>query len=88
MDEDLVALVKDRLTISEVVEVQVLHDPSKYPVIIDPPQRPKAVPNLYVLHVRAYVLFKETKDHPKCRTHRATSSDVQFSCSANFHFIP
>ena len=35
----------DRLTISEVVEV--LRDPSKFPVITDPPQRPKAVPNLH-----------------------------------------
>ena len=54
MNKDSVALVNDRLTISEIVEV--LRDPSKYLVITDPPQRPKAVPNLhssYVLHVAA-----------------------------------
>ena len=82
MDEDSVALVKDRLTISEVVEV--LRDTSNYPVITDPHQRPKAVPNLhssYVLHVAAatYSIKRQRQDSP---------SSIQFSCSAYFHFIP
>ena len=71
MDEDSVALVKDRLMISEVVEV--LRDPS---MITDPPQRPKAVPNL---HISYLLLFQETN----LRIHPV----VRFSCSANFHFI-
>jgi len=40
MDEDSAELVRDRLTISEVVEV--LRDPAQYSVITQPPQRPKA----------------------------------------------
>ena len=86
MDEDSVALVKDRLTISEVVEV--LRDPSKYPVIADPPQRPEAVPNPHVLHVATRICTLSRNKGSKCRTRRAPSSDVQFSCSANFHLIP
>ena len=52
MDEDSVALVRDRLTISEVVEV--LRDPSQYSVITQPPQRPKA----------GHVYVFSWKDHP------------------------
>ena len=53
MDEDSVVLVRDRLTISEVVEV--LRDPSQYSVITQPPmQRPKA----------RHVYMFSWKDHP------------------------
>ena len=52
MDEDSVALVRDRLTISEVVEV--LRDPAQYSVITQPPQRPKA----------GHVYVFSWKDHP------------------------
>ena len=69
MDEDSVALVKDRLMISEVVEV--LRDPS---MITDPPQRPKAVPNL---HISYLLLFQETKD--------PSSGTVQLFCKLPLH---
>ena len=87
MDEDSVASVKDRLTISEVVEV--LRDPSKYPVITNPPQRPKAVPNLHSSYVFTcsccYVglLFQETKD-PNAGL--SELHPVQLFCK--LHFIP
>ena len=73
------SLVKDRLTISEVVEV--LRDPS---MITDPPQRPKAVPNL---HISRLFLFQETNDpNAGLAEARAPSSGtVHLFCKLPFH---